>query len=137
MEGAAKQRLHLLQGRGNAEVDSLFVETLAPLEALERLGSRDDLLAGVQRVVALKTVGRQGDALELHRRLFDMLPRGLAAVAERVASEWSLEQERVRVMPPLSLWKSPPGRGGDGAEGVMRLTQWLTRVQAWREVLGV
>ncbi|MDF1553036.1 MAG: hypothetical protein P1P84_08240 [Deferrisomatales bacterium] len=108
----ATQRLARLRGRGAAGLDSLFVETLDPVQALRQLEPREDPLADVQRVAFLAGVGRVQDARELRQQLAGTLPRGLAAAAEAVEI-------------------------GQVPSSEAPLAAWLIRVQTWRETLGV
>lgn len=127
--GGAVQRLAELRGRGSGCVEALFLE-LQPLEtALDILDGKEDPLSQAQRAVLLHGSGDHDGAARAMERLGQACGPGIAAVVASLLVTPSQPQ-------PDPVATDPVVPGGPDLCATP-LMGWLTRVQGWREVLGV
>lgn len=119
---AAARRLRAL---GGASVDTapLWLETLAPAEALSQARAREGDVFRLQEADALLGLGRGAEAAALLAGLGALTP-GLAALRRRLDA---------RIAPTCLAAVAESQTAGPEAE----LLRWLERVRSWRAAGGV
>ena len=113
----AARRLRALGG-ASADVAPLWLETLAPAEALSEARAREGAVFRLQEADALLALGRGTEATEL-LAVLGALPPGLAELRQRL-------EARAGPAGPATFAEGPAS--GPEAE----LLRWLERVRSWR-----
>ena len=127
------ERLSVLKGRGSAELAPLWIEELAPTEALSQLADRDDPLARLQKARFLSALGEEPRAREVLHALGD-LPAGLEAVRQSIRSSapalqsGGKETAQTAVKPPMVSKTLAELYASQGDVG--------TAVSMYRQILG-
>lgn len=137
--GGLVRRLDALR-RSAQSPSPLWIEFMPPAEALIELQGHEGPLAHLQRARLLRTAGQTAAATAQLEALPANLPQGLAVCRDELRTELSALVTAPFAVPTGCtrdrFSTSAKGVAHDRT-GVVSLRQWLTRTQAWREVLGV